>query len=369
MTVVDDRGRVFGRWNIVDVLIGLVLLAAIPLLYGGYVLFRSHPATITAVEPSRIQARSTVQVTVRGTNLRPFMRVSFGDNQGRSYLFADATKAVVQVVDLPPGVYDVILYDNAQERARLPQAFTVLAPPTAQAQLDVIASFMAIDEAVVSQIKPQTRIEGLGEIIRVGKPVPGQTTATVGPSEAVAMKAAPAVNVPVVIRVTCALVERGASVSCMAMDHPLTRDTVLTVPVAAAGQLLRIDQVRAVGAESTVELRVRFAAERSVLELIHRGDQDVDRSNEFAAGAEVMSVGAIARAVPALIIAEQSQPLSAPVLAAGDIATVEATLRVPAQQTLEGWSYHGQPLKPGRSLMFRHRDYEVSATMLSVTAK
>src|SRR5262245_26475905 len=140
MTLVDDRGRVLGRWNVVDALIGVVLLGAIPLLYSGYLLFRPQSASLVAIEPPRIQAPGDVDVTVVGSNFRPYMRVSFDDHQGRSFLFADTTKAVVRVNDIPPGVYDVILYDNAQERARLPKAFTVMAPAQAQTQVDLIGS-------------------------------------------------------------------------------------------------------------------------------------------------------------------------------------------------------------------------------------
>src|SRR5829696_6728421 len=114
MTLVDERGRLLGRWNVVDALIGIVLLGLIPLLYGGYLLFRPQAASLVSIEPARMQAGSEIDLTVHGNNLRPYMRVSFDNYQGRSFLFSDTTKAVVGVHDLPPGIYDVILYDNAQ---------------------------------------------------------------------------------------------------------------------------------------------------------------------------------------------------------------------------------------------------------------
>jgi hypothetical protein len=369
MTVVDDRGRLFGRWNVVDALIGVLLLGAIPLLYGGYALFRAQPPSLTSVEPSRIQAKSNVEVTIRGTNLRPYMRVSFNDNQGRSFLFADQTKAVVQVVDIPPGVYDVILYDNAQERARLPKAFEVAAPPQSQTQVDLIGAFTAIAEASAGQITTQLKFPGLGEVTRVGKPMPSATYAAVGPGESVAMQSASSVNVPAVIHASCALVERSGSMSCNAMDRTLMRDVVLTLPVAGASVFFRIDQVQALGTDAIVDVRVRFAGERAVLDLIHRGDQDVERNNEFAAGAQVTAVGGVTRAGTSVIVSAQPQLSAAPTIIAGELATAEATLRVPAQQTAEGWWYRGQLLKPGRTLVFHHPDYEVSATILSVTAR
>ena len=49
MTLVDDQGRLFGRWNVVDGLIGVVLLGFIPLLYGAYLLFRPPASSLTSI--------------------------------------------------------------------------------------------------------------------------------------------------------------------------------------------------------------------------------------------------------------------------------------------------------------------------------
>src|SRR5690242_10404741 len=109
MTLVDERGRLFGRFNVVDALVGIVLLGMIPLLYGGYVLFKPQPASLVSIEPNRIEERADVDLMVKGNNLRPYMRVSFDGFQGRSFLFSGSTLAVVRAAELPPGVYDVIL--------------------------------------------------------------------------------------------------------------------------------------------------------------------------------------------------------------------------------------------------------------------
>jgi hypothetical protein len=368
MTVVDDHGRLFGRWNVVDALVGIVLLGLIPLLYGGYVLFRPQSASLVSIEPARIQAPGDVDVTIHGNNLRPYMRVSFDGVQGRGFLFSDATKAVVRVAEIPPGVYDVILYDNAQERARIPKGFEVVAAPRAQTQLEVIGAFTAIAEPLASQVKVDLQIAGLGKVTRVGKAEPSATRTAVGPLELVNVPSASAVNIPAVILASCALVPRGGSVSCMALDNALIRDVVLTVPLSGGNALFQIDQVRPTGTPSTVEMRARFSGERAVVERVHGGDRDIARSNEFASGAEVISVSPVARTGSSVIVTAQ-QPGSMPAITAGDIATVEVVLRLPAFQTVDGWSYQGQPMKPGRSFVFHGRDYEVSATVLAVTSK
>ena len=49
MTVLDDRGRLFGRVNLVDALgLGFVILL-IPIAYGTWLLFRPKPVHITSV--------------------------------------------------------------------------------------------------------------------------------------------------------------------------------------------------------------------------------------------------------------------------------------------------------------------------------
>ena len=369
MTLVDDHGRLFGRWNVVDALIGVVLLGLIPLLYGGYVLFRAQPASLVAVEPARVSEPGELDVTIRGTNLRPYMRVSFDAHQGRGFLFADATSAVVRTPNLPPGVYDVILYDNAQERARIPKGFEVVASPRPQTQLDVIGSFTAVTENIAAQIKPGLKIAGLGEVTQVGKPRPSMTRTVVGPLELVEVPSTSAQNLAAVIRASCTLVLRGGSATCAALDATLMRDTILTIPLSGANALFQIDQVRPAGTPDTIDVRTRLTGERAVLERVRRGDRDIERANEFAAGAEIISASGVSRAAASVIVSAQLSATAPPTIAAGEMATVEVVLRMPAHRTVDGWSYHGQPLRTGRSIVFHGPDYEAAGTVLSVSSK
>ena len=100
---------------------GVSCAGLIPLGYGAYLLFRTPLPSLTAVEPPTRQFENEFRVMVTGENLRPYMRVSLNDMQGRSFLFKSATSAEVVFGDIPPGTYDVVLYDNAQERNRLPE--------------------------------------------------------------------------------------------------------------------------------------------------------------------------------------------------------------------------------------------------------
>ena len=52
MTIVDERGRLFGRFNLIDAGVVFVLLVLVPLAYAAYRLFRPDPVRIESVEPS-----------------------------------------------------------------------------------------------------------------------------------------------------------------------------------------------------------------------------------------------------------------------------------------------------------------------------
>lgn len=135
MGIVDDRGRLFGRLNVIDALVLLVVVVLIPVAYGAYVLFRTPNPTIVSIEPSSVvQPPTTVPpspapvLTIRGTNLRPYLRARIG-TAFTPFLIETTGVAEVKLPNVPPGTYDVELFDEAQQVAILPGALTVLAPP------------------------------------------------------------------------------------------------------------------------------------------------------------------------------------------------------------------------------------------------
>src|SRR5262249_59143884 len=77
-----------------------------------------------------------VRVEITGRDLRPFMRVSFNEVQGRSFLIDTTKNAFVDLPELKAGVYDVILYDFRQEADRLPKALTIM-PVAQQPTIDI----------------------------------------------------------------------------------------------------------------------------------------------------------------------------------------------------------------------------------------
>ena len=347
--------------------VGLILVALIPVLYGAYLLFQPEPPSLTSVEPARIQSGQTQVLTVRGNNLRPYMRVSFDAHQGKSFLFADSTRAVVELEAVPPGVYDVILYDHAQERFRIPKGLEVVALPRPQTSLDLVGRFTAIAENIIPQLKPDVALAGLGTILQVGAREASVTRTQVGPNQALNVPSTSAFNVPAVIRATCTLVIRAGVAICMTSETGLTRDNLLTVNIGNSTALFQIDQVRAAAPGTLLDVRVRLAGDHSVLALLRQGDVDQPRSNPFATGASIARLGAITPPRASVVVSSMLSPQGdGPAVLAGDISTVDALLRISADRSENGWSYQGQTLKAGRVLALHAPGYEVSGTILGV---
>src|SRR4029453_7346158 len=201
MPIVDDHGRLFGRLNLVDAVLGLIALALIPLAYGAYGLFRTPLPRLLAIEPARLVTAPDLRVHIRGENLRPFMRVSFNDVQGNSFIFRNIGEAVVELNPMPPGVYDVVLYDNAQERSRLVKAFTLEPPPLPSSEVMLVGTLGNLTADRAATIKAGMTVDGIGEIVQVSEALPEVTRVFAGPILEIPI--AKAVLLPVVMRAAC----------------------------------------------------------------------------------------------------------------------------------------------------------------------
>jgi len=124
MALLDDRGRLFGRVNLLDALVGVFVFALVPLAYASWALFRTPAPVIESVVPAEVAAGLADQsIEVHGRHLRPFLRAGVGGTAAR-FLFASSESAQVLLPALPPGTYDLLLLDS-KELARLPNAVTV----------------------------------------------------------------------------------------------------------------------------------------------------------------------------------------------------------------------------------------------------
>ncbi len=130
MPLLDDRGRFFGKVNLIDAAVVAVVLGLIPLGYASWGLFKTPATKLISVSPAQLKPNDANQhLVLNGEGLRPYLRAFVGQGGPSRYLFETPTRSEIVPPALPPGKYDVFLADETQEVTRVPNAFTVIATP------------------------------------------------------------------------------------------------------------------------------------------------------------------------------------------------------------------------------------------------
>jgi hypothetical protein len=342
MALVDEHGRLFGRFNLFDALVIVLVVGMIPLAYAAYAIFRTPLPTLTSVEPAVVVDGPNLRVKVHGEHLRPYMRVSFGSIQGQTFLFSSSTEAEVDLANVPPGVYDVVLYDFSQERARLPKALTIQPSPLPEAAMIVVGTLGNIKPEQANQITPGVKLPGIGEVIEVGKPQP-QVTRVYSRLSAIEVPIPNAHVLPVVVRMACVVRTAQGAPECAGGGVALQPTAMLFVASPVGRVPLQIDQVRGTQPLVPVTVTVRFTGAPEALALLRDGDIDVgDFRNDLGVNAAVVSAGA------------------------GSSSARDAQLALDAQEGSSGWLYHNAPLRIGGPFTLRTSTYELQGTVIGV---
>ncbi|HYB96940.1 MAG TPA: DUF4330 family protein [Vicinamibacterales bacterium] len=344
MAIVDERGRLFGRFNVFDAIIAVLALWLIPIAYGAYLLYRAPTPTLTAIEPSTIIYDREMEVRVRGTNFAPYLRVSFGRYQVSTFKFNDTTDAYVGFTNIPPGTYDAILFDNSQERDRIPNALTILPSALPAAKLTAVGNFGNLTAEQASTITAGMTIAGIGVVEHVGKPVPQLQRVFVRPGNHVEVPIDNAQMLPAVVRLSCFIRSAQGQPECVT-GFSVQPATLLFFDMPFARQVpFQIDQVRSVHPLVPVPATVRFAGDPQVLAHVKAGDQDYGEfRNELGLTARIDSVE-------------------------GGGSARDARLTIYAQRGADSWLYQNAPLRLGGSFVFRSERYEVRGTVIALDA-
>src|SRR5438874_2202085 len=97
MALLDDRGRLFGRVNLLDAAIGLFVFAIVPAAYASWAFFRTPPPVIEAVIPAVIApGQADLPIELRGRHLRPFLHAGIG-NSPAPFLFDSSERAQLRL--------------------------------------------------------------------------------------------------------------------------------------------------------------------------------------------------------------------------------------------------------------------------------
>ena len=247
MAMVDERGRLFGRWNLLDLALLVLLLGLIPLGYAAYLLFRDQPPRIVSVSPDHFSRRRSSSVKIVGKNLRPYMRVSAGTQQAREFRFKSTEEAEVPFAGMAPGTYDIVLFDQAQERFRLPNALTITPSGLPTTEIVAIGAFGNLDAAGAAKLIAGAELPGAGRIMSVGRAVPDRTDVFSG-SKLVEVVMKDALRLPAIVRFACQVRVQGGSPFCVVDDAVIAPTNVLRLTTPLGSTPFQVERVRGVAA-------------------------------------------------------------------------------------------------------------------------
>lgn len=261
MAVLDDRGRLFGKVNLIDAVVAGFVIILIPIGYSAYLLFRTPVPSVTSLEPAQITEQQPASVQLTGENFRPYLGAKLGTTYA-TFLLQDPRHAEIRVPPLAAGTYDLALFDEALELTRRPGALIVV-PRSADAtgaievQLQLVGEFVDLSSHDADRIRPGMWIglekdldKPLGHILATQPPVPDVYRIKVGPEAIVtAVKPGSAMRVPAILRVTCTI----ANDECQLPNAIAARGAMVALPLLS-GRLdtsFFIEEVRPADAAPT----------------------------------------------------------------------------------------------------------------------
>lgn len=352
MPLIDDRGRVFGKINLIDFALLVFALMLVPLGYGAYLLFRTPAPQLLGVTPNPLPfTKGEQRVRIKGEHLRPFLRAQIGQKDARNFLIESPTSAEIVFNELPPGTYDLALFDPSEQIASLPNALTITPQPLPPVQL--VGRFAG--GAAAAFARGATLAAGgrpAAEILEIKPGAGGEFAATLRGS-------CEGSTSPCVLAGTT--IEAGKSISLRAPG----RDDAVSFTV---------DEIRVDGAWLDVHVRLFGIAE--VLELIRVGDVDRFKESEpkgIKSGATVRSLEPSQVSDGTLVLTfsqglVDSPPFGANLSASGRVPLKmrPAVLQMPLLKADRGWKYRDEIIRPGSAIAFETADYLVRGLIVRV---
>ncbi len=357
MTVLDDRGRVFGRVNLVDALVVGFLVVLIPVAYGTWLLFRPSKVQIASVtrvtltkEEQRIAnpLRAAAKLKVKGSGFTPMLRAWIGSEPSLGFTFEDPNSADVIVGPIGPGEYDLALYDGGQEVARAPKAFVVPAGQT-RPQIKAVGRLIDLDRETADALQPGATFPSAADarvrVATLGPVAPGRYSLLVQPGtdpqrERVEVPRDGTFERAAALVLACDSAERPDNACTIGGTYPAA-NTQLRIPGAANTMTFIVDEVLPPTAAQPLDFTVRLAGGPEV-GLVQVGDRDALLDDRAAV---VTAVGS-----------RQT----------GSSTVVEVRVRAGVDQAHDGWRYRSRPVKPGALFSLSTDRYIVSGTVVSI---
>ena len=360
MTFVDDRGRLFGKVNLIDAGVGILVLLLIPLGYAAYALFRTPVPIITTVARVPVPGGKGYRLRVLGEDFRPYLKVALG-SQSATFLVESPNAGEVRVPELEPGTYDLVLYDEAQELTRIRGALVIdapFSPAPPMGTVKVLGWFTGLDRKAaltLASARNEPRPSPL-RFLPLPPPepdlVPIRSFDFLLPTLASRIDGLFRVNAVVILR--CTLVGDDCTVS----DTPVRPGAVVQIPYAGSLLRFRVEEVHSAATE-LIDVRVRVVTPPEILAVLRAEAAGADSSTEDF------------RLTPWFVSFEET--ISGTISVEGtqipeEVSIVRAVLRVPADRTVAGWKYQGRPLRAGETFTFETSQHVIRGLIMNIRA-
>jgi hypothetical protein len=355
MTFIDANGRLLGRFNLVDAAVGAFVLVLIPIAYGTLLLFRSPApqiASVTRVPVTREErrlaggSRLSAKLKVRGSGLRPMLRASIDDAPALGFVFENPNSADVLVGETAPGTHDLVIYDGVQEVARAAKTVTIQAVPPARVR--IAGTLFDLDEATARGLRVGFTTPGdassQGEILQLADVRPGRRRLATERG-AVEVAVTGRWERPVVMVLRCDLDPNDEDCAVGGATLAATPPPVVRLVGQNSVVLpLTIDELFPVEAPRPAVARIRFVGAGEMLDMIRAGDRDASLDERAA------TVTAVERR-----------------RADAGMATIDATVKLGADESRHGWRYRGRSVLPGAPFTLTTDRYVASGTVITVS--
>lgn len=398
MTLLDGRGRLLGRFNLVD---GAVLLVALLLAWGVYTVysvFRLPGAPeIVSVDPATQTAGDAARVKLRGRDFLPFMRVFVQRSGGKpafvhenerpvdAFTLVNRTQAEFVVespttaeIRLPnrmeAGTYDLLFFDETRHLGTQRSAFTLTPPPTSPpvavptALVRAYGAFHGLSAAGAELLRAGARLRTDGErewveILNFG--AASDTAVLATKREAVLAALDGTVEVPAFVRVHCSVIGRQCEIGGKAVGER----TSIPVRLGDRSVTFVIGAVEAdfADAEGEADVAIRFVVRSNVTDVLKTGD--VDAATEVEArvrpAARIVSIASRRQVTSRSLVTVNGQPR----VVEEPAQSIDVLLRVPVTRVNGVWFYRGVAMKSGGDMAFETPTYKARGWILDVTPR
>lgn len=126
--LIDERGRVFGKVNLIDGFVMLCAALLIPIAFLAWRLFRQDPPTVETVTPAVVTTGATSRVTLKGAHFRELMSAKLGILPVRWRVEHPEVAEIELPADIPVGMYPLRIFDQANVVFLVPDAVRVDPP-------------------------------------------------------------------------------------------------------------------------------------------------------------------------------------------------------------------------------------------------